>query len=137
MMSTTQLAGAARQQSPARLSARGQNDDSDGEGSCSARNELLRVRDAMKVLDRTLIALLAERLRLAAQVGEAKRKLGLSIIDGVQKAAVVRRAAVAAREAGVEDEEIRSIFWRVIGLCRRGHMEELGQGTRSAAGGAP
>lgn len=90
----------------------------------------------MKVLDRTLVALLAERFRLAAQVGEAKRKLGLPIIDGVQEAAVVRRAAVAAREAGVEDEEIRSIFWRVIGLCRRVQMEELGQGSRSAAAGA-
>lgn len=86
----------------------------------------------MEVLDRTLVGLLAERVRLARVVGDAKRELGLATTDTAQEAEVVRRAAVAAREAGMDDEEVRSIFWRLIGVCRRAQLEEPAVGCRRA-----
>jgi chorismate mutase len=104
----------------------------DDEASSPARDELFRVRHEMEVLDRTLVELLAERVRLARVVGDAKRELGLCMADAAQEAEVVRRAAVAARETGMDDEEVRCIFWRLIGVCRRAQLEERGAGCRPA-----
>lgn len=132
MISATRPPRAVRPESPARVRTPGREAGNDDEGVSPARDELFRVRDEIEVLDRSLIELLAERVRLARLVGDAKRELGLSIVDMAQEAAVVRRAAAAAREAGVEDEEVRCIFWRLIGLCRRAQLEERGAGCTPA-----
>lgn len=132
MISTTRTPGAVRPQPPARLRAPRLDAGNHDEGFSPARDELFRVRDEMEVLDRSLVELLAERVRLARLTGDAKRELGLCLVDPAQEAAVVRRAAAAARDAGVADEEVRSIFWRLIGLCRRAQLEERGSGCRPA-----
>ena len=86
-------------------------------GSCSIRGEIERV-------DRALMALVAERVELARRVGAAKRALGLPTLDPAREAAVVRRAGALAREVGLDDEDVRYIFWHLIGLSRRAQMEE-------------
>ena len=84
---------------------------------------LVAVRDEIERIDRALIALIAERVRLAREVGAAKRALAMPILDPAREAAVVRRAGTLAREAGLEDEEVRYLFWHLIGLSRRAQME--------------
>jgi len=82
--------------------------------------ELARLREEIERLDRALVQLIAERVRLAREIGEAKRVAGLPTLDHSREAAVVRRAVVLAREAGLPyADDIRQIFWRVIGLSRR------------------
>lgn len=86
--------------------------------------ELAQLRGEIERLDRTLIELVAERVRLARRVGAAKRAAGLPTLDPAREAAVVRRAGALAREAGLDDEEVRYIFWHLIGLSRRSQAED-------------
>ncbi|HEU0053120.1 MAG TPA: chorismate mutase, partial [Longimicrobium sp.] len=64
------------------------------------------------------------RVRMAREVGAAKRALGAPILDPAREAAVVRRAGTLARQAGLADEDVRYLFWHLIGLARRAQMEE-------------
>ena len=86
--------------------------------------ELRRIRDDIENIDRELIRLIRARVDLARQVGIAKREHGLPILDPAREAAIVRRAGELAREAGLADEDVRYLFWHLIGLSRRAQMEE-------------
>jgi chorismate mutase len=84
---------------------------------------MLGVREEIERIDRALVGLIAERVRLARRVGEAKRAAGLPVLDPAREAAVVRHASALAREAGVPEEDVRYIFWHLIGLARRAQLE--------------
>lgn len=86
--------------------------------------ELTRLRDQIERVDRDLVALISTRVALGRLVGTAKRAAGLPLLDPAREAAVVRRAGALAREAGLEDEDVRYIFWHLIGLSRRAQVEE-------------
>ena len=53
----------------------------------------------------------------------AKGVLGLPTLDPAREAAVVRRAGELARDAGLDGDDVRYIFWHLIGLSRRAQME--------------
>lgn len=89
-----------------------------GEGDLAA----LRLR--IEQLDRDIVERIAERMDLARRIGEVKRDLGLPVLDPAREAAVVRRAGTLAREAGLPDEDVRYLFWHLVGLCRRAQLEE-------------
>lgn len=84
---------------------------------------LAELRGRIQQIDRELIGLIADRVRLARDVGAAKRALGVPTLDPAREAAVVRNAGDLAREAGIGDEDVRYIFWHLIGLSRRAQME--------------
>ncbi|MFL5383163.1 MAG: chorismate mutase [Longimicrobiaceae bacterium] len=88
-----------------------------------AGERLRSLRERIEQVDRELIGLIAQRVRLAREVGAAKRELGMPTLDPAREATVVRRAGELAREAGVGDEDVRYIFWHLIGLSRRAQME--------------
>lgn len=82
------------------------------------------LRARVEALDREIVARIAERVRLAEQIGRAKRKAGRATLDPGREAAVIRRATSMAREAGLAEEDVRDIFWHLVGLCRRAQIEE-------------
>lgn len=86
--------------------------------------ELGEIRVEIENIDRAIIDLVARRVDLARRVGKVKRAAGLPTLDPPREAAVVRRAGALAREAGLDDEDVRYIFWHLIGLSRRMQMEE-------------
>jgi chorismate mutase len=86
--------------------------------------ELEALRAEIEGIDRELIRLMAHRVALARSAGVLKRMLGMPALDPAREAAVVRHAGALAREAGVSDEDVRYIFWHIIGLARRAQMEE-------------
>lgn len=86
--------------------------------------ELERLRQEIENIDRELIRLIKERVDLAREVGKTKRGSDLPILDPAREAAVVRRAGELARAAGLADEDVRYLFWHLIGLSRRAQMEE-------------
>lgn len=81
------------------------------------------LRDEIERVDRELVALMAERVRLARGAGPLKRALGAPLLDPPREAAVVRRAGELGREAGLDDEAVRVVFWQLVGLCRRAQEE--------------
>ncbi|HEX5727043.1 MAG TPA: chorismate mutase [Longimicrobiaceae bacterium] len=93
------------------------------EAETAAFAELERLRTAIEELDRRLVELIAERVRLAREVGVAKRAGGRPTLDPSREAAVVRRAGALAREAGLAEEDVRDIFWHLIGLSRRAQAQ--------------
>ncbi len=94
------------------------------EHPAAAEEDLTRLRGEIERIDRALIRLIAERVEIARRVGVAKRAAGLPTLDPAREAAVVRRAGALAREVGLDDEDVRYIFWHLIGLSRRAQMEE-------------
>jgi chorismate mutase len=89
-----------------------------------AAAELRRVRGEIERIDRGIVGLIAERVALARQVGPLKQALGMPILDPPREAAIVRRASELAREAGLSDEDVRYVFWHLVGLSRRVQLEE-------------
>jgi chorismate mutase len=90
----------------------------DGEAPAAVA-ELARCRDEIERIDNQIIGLLAERLALGKRTGVLKREAGLPILDPTREAAVIRRVAAAARDAGLPPEPIREIFWQIVGMSRR------------------
>ncbi|NLG63098.1 MAG: chorismate mutase [Candidatus Cloacimonetes bacterium] len=80
---------------------------------------LVALRRELEQLDGQLIRLLAERERLAREIGAAKRAAGIPTLDPAREAAVVRRAAALAREHGLDEEVVRAVFWKLIASARR------------------
>lgn len=97
---------------------------SPGEDRAAPAADLERIRGEIERIDRELVGLIAVRVRLAREVGAAKRALALPTLDSRREAAVVRRAGALARDAGLPDEDIRYVFWHLIGLSRRAQLEE-------------
>ena len=96
---------------------------STGEGG--ERGDLAPLRAEIERLDTELVQLIARRVRLARDVGEAKLGAGMPTLDPTREATVVRRAVTLAREAGLEaDVEIRQIYWLLIALCRRAQTSD-------------
>ena len=94
-----------------------------GEGPHAA-DDLTRIRDEIARVDRAIVELIAERVALARRVGPVKRAVGMPTLDPPREAAVVRRATALAREAGLAEEDVRYVFWHLVGLCRRVQLEE-------------
>lgn len=80
---------------------------------------LADVRRAIDALDDQLLDLLTTRLELARRTRPLKERAGLPLQDLSREAAVVRRAADAARVRGLDPEPVRDIFWRLVELSRR------------------
>ena len=90
----------------------------------AVRAELEELRRSVDAVDRSILDAFAERVRIVRRIGDVKEALGQPVLDPAREAAVVRRAAETAREAGLDDEAVRDIFWRLVGLSRRTQREE-------------
>lgn len=97
---------------------------SESSSSADAVAELSRCRDEIEHIDREIIKLLARRLTLGKRTGELKRVAGLPILDPTREAAVIRRVATEAREAGLPSEPVREVFWQIVGMSRRAQEDE-------------
>ena len=80
---------------------------------------LARVRSEIRRVDRRLVALLAERVRLAREAGRLKRAAGLPIRDPAQERVVLARLRRAAERTGLDLVELRAVMHRVVRLSRR------------------
>lgn len=83
--------------------------------------EVLRAR--IEKTDDAILGLLKQRMGLARAIGVTKAASGLPVLDPAREARVVRRAAARAGELGMPAEEVRSLFWSIIALCRSEQMQ--------------
>jgi chorismate mutase len=82
------------------------------------------LRGEIEEIDRALIALIARRVGVARAIGEAKRAAGLPTLDPAREARLVRDIGGLAREAGLEPEDLRAIFWQLIAMTRKAQEVE-------------
>ena len=80
------------------------------------------LRDEIRGIDDELLALVQKRLQVARRVADAKRDAGLPVLDPAREAAVVRYAGEFAREHGLVEEDVRALFWTLVGLTRRAEL---------------
>lgn len=78
-----------------------------------------QVREQIAEVDERLIAVLAERIALARAAARAKQAAGQPLVDPAREAAVVSRASALAREAGLPDDDVRDLYWRLMAMSRR------------------
>lgn len=86
-------------------------------------DQLAALRERIEQIDKELVRLIAERVELARDVGSIKRALNLPTLDPAREAVVIRRSGALAREAGLAEEDVREIFWHLVGLSRRAQLE--------------
>ena len=79
---------------------------------------VISLRTRVDDVDEQIVELLVERVSLACALAKEKSNEGADLYDPAREAAVVRNAASAAGDRGLEVEEVREIYWRVIRLCR-------------------
>lgn len=72
------------------------------------------LRDRIRELDHALVALAAERVEVAREVGELKRRQKLSTIEYAQERVVLERARAAARERGLDPIVAEDLFAALI-----------------------
>jgi chorismate mutase len=88
-----------------------------------------QLRQSIDQLDRQILELVSERLRLVMQVGEVKRGIGLDVHDPTREQALLEQVARAAPPP-VTAAMARRIFQCIIeesrGLEQR-HVSELAQ----------
>lgn len=76
--------------------------------------ELERLRDALGGVDRKILELAAERLRLAAEIGRVKQGAGLATRDWAQERQVLERGGATAAEVGLSPELARKLLLPLI-----------------------
>ncbi|MGD2067239.1 MAG: chorismate mutase [Gemmatimonadota bacterium] len=79
---------------------------------------LAELRERITRLDEDLVRLVGERRALVLEIGRVKERLGLPVLDPAREARVVRRAAELARGAGVDEELVRDVIWRIVASAR-------------------
>lgn len=109
--------------------------EAEPESTSVSDSSLERVRREIQEVDHSLVELIAQRCRLARAAGECKAGDRLPLLDPAQEAAVVRRSAVQARQAGIAEEGVRRIFWALIELARDSQSSaSAGRGPEAPGG---
>ena len=81
--------------------------------------ELRDCRNAIEVVDRRIVALLAQRMTLARRAAQAKQQAGLPLVDMVREAEVFHRVATEARANDLPPDGVEQVFDRIVALSRR------------------
>lgn len=85
------------------------------------QDRLERTRHAINDVDEALIQLLAERMRLARRAQALRKEGGTPGVDPGREAKVLRLATERARRAGLPEEPVRDVYWRIVALCTPKH----------------
>ena len=80
---------------------------------------LEELRREIQRVDADIIALLGERMSIVRAIGEVKRSQGIAVVDPAREAAVVAYVAQLARDAGLPEDAVRELFWRIMALSRK------------------
>lgn len=89
--------------------------------------ELSQLREQIDEVDKALLALLAKRLNLVAQVGEVKSQLGLPIYAPDREAAMLASRRQEAEDMGIPPDLIEDILRRIM---RESYVSENNKGFK-------
>jgi len=75
------------------------------------------LRSGIDSLDIKILQLLNERAKLAAQIGEIKNELNMSIIN-IEREHEILENIVANNVGPLSDQDVRNIYTEIIRACR-------------------
>lgn len=104
-------------------------------GALDLEGRLDELRHELEALDGELIRLVGLRRGLVLEVGRVKAEMDRPVLDPVREARVVRRAAERAREAGVDEELVRDVIWRIMASAREAQTGRSGWGPPETSEG--
>lgn len=87
-----------------------------------AAEDLGKLRSEIERIDRALVGLIRERVRVARLVLKAKEAAGMPVVDVHQESVVVRRSTDFAQAAGLPADQIGEVFTRVIEITRQAEL---------------
>jgi len=85
-------------------------------------NKLKRKRKKVDLIDRKLLSLLNQRLRIALEIGKIKKQMGKKIYDPKREKEILERLRLRLRsrnKALLKEKDLEKIFSIIIKVCRR------------------
>jgi chorismate mutase/prephenate dehydratase len=76
------------------------------------------LRKKIDEVDGRIVRLIAERIRIAEEIGEEKKKLGKQIEDLNREQVVLDNVKETAGQEGLSPEDIESIYHRIIAASK-------------------
>ena len=86
--------------------------------------DIQKLRDDINRLNGEIIELLAERVNIAKQIGEVKKKLGKPVIDTSREAVVYEQVKQHANDMNLDQEGVEKVFKEIIRLSVEAQEEE-------------
>jgi chorismate mutase len=83
------------------------------------RLELIDCRNAIEVIDRRIVTLLAQRIALGLRAAAAKRSADLPLKDKKREAEVIERAVAEGRSHKLSEKAVKKIFEHIVDMSRR------------------
>ncbi|MEM4177507.1 MAG: chorismate mutase [Nitrososphaeria archaeon] len=77
------------------------------------------LRERIDYIDEEIVKLLAERVKVAKDIGRLKKEKGLPIVDSQRENEVYTRAIRLALENGLSPEDCENIFKVIVQMCRK------------------
>jgi chorismate mutase len=91
--------------------------------------ELTELRRAIDDVDRKILELVAERVRLVLEVGDVKRGTQMTVYDPERERRVLE-SLVQRAPAPLDATTVRRVFERLIDECRRLEQRHVDAGDR-------
>ncbi len=87
-----------------------------------AKLKLAELRQKIDAIDKQILTLLQKRIRLALRANPIKEKAELAVRDFSREAAILENKMHEAARKNLPALEIKAIFQKIIGVCRRAQM---------------
>ena len=87
----------------------------------------MKIEELRREIDETdtkIVKLIAERIRIAQEIGKVKRKQGKQIKDRGRESSVLGNVKGIAQEENISQEDIESIYNQIVTVCRE--IQETG-----------
>jgi len=78
-------------------------------------------RMKLDLIDKKLLALLNQRLRIALEIGKVKKKMGIKIYDPGREKEILQRLRLRLRSSNkvlLKEKDLEKIFATIIRVCR-------------------
>jgi chorismate mutase-like protein len=82
---------------------------------------LKKNREALDLLDRKLLTLLNQRLRITLRIGKIKKSTGKKIYDPEREKDILERLQ-RKNKGPLNKEDLRKIFGMIMNVCRRSQI---------------
>ncbi|MEE8354395.1 MAG: chorismate mutase [Candidatus Bathyarchaeia archaeon] len=81
--------------------------------------EIDRLRDEINGLNVEIVERLADRVRVAMEIGAVKQRHSKPIEDRSREERVYQQVRALAEEAGIDPGDVEKVFREIIDLCTR------------------